>query len=91
MPIYEYRCGKCGHEFEEWQKITDPATARCSECGGEAGRLISNTSFVLKGTGWYATDYARKDKPSASTSASSSTETKPSSSESKKSETATSD
>ena len=61
MPIYEYRCAKCGNEFEEWQKITDPATQPCKICGGEASRLISASTFVLKGTGWYVTDYARKD------------------------------
>lgn len=61
MPIYEYRCRKCGHEFEEWQKITDPPVEKCSACGGRASRLISQSSFILKGTGWYVTDYARKD------------------------------
>lgn len=61
MPIYEYRCRKCGHEFEEWQKITDPPVEKCNVCGGRASRLISQSSFILKGTGWYVTDYARKD------------------------------
>ena len=61
MPIYEYRCRKCGHEFEEWQKITDPPVEKCCVCGGRASRLISQSSFILKGTGWYVTDYARKD------------------------------
>lgn len=61
MPIYEYRCRKCGHEFEEWQKITDPPVEKCTMCGGRASRLISQSSFILKGTGWYVTDYARKD------------------------------
>ena len=59
MPIYEYRCRNCGHEFEQWQKITDPPTDRCGKCGGPACRLISHSSFVLKGTGWYATDYGK--------------------------------
>ncbi|HZP40471.1 MAG TPA: zinc ribbon domain-containing protein [Candidatus Binatia bacterium] len=58
MPIYEYRCEKCG-DFEEMQRITDPPLARCPRCRGKVRRLISNTSFQLKGTGWYATDYAR--------------------------------
>jgi putative FmdB family regulatory protein len=65
MPIYEYRCRSCGAEFEEWQKITDPAVQTCRSCGGTASRLISQSSFVLKGTGWYVTDYARKDSSSA--------------------------
>jgi putative FmdB family regulatory protein len=61
MPIYEYRCEKCGREFEEWQKFSDTPVEACAECGGKARRLISQSSFVLKGTGWYVTDYARKD------------------------------
>ncbi len=61
MPIYEYRCNTCGKEFEEWQKFSDPPVDSCPECGGKASRLISHSSFVLKGTGWYVTDYGRKD------------------------------
>jgi putative FmdB family regulatory protein len=61
MPIYEYRCDKCG-DFEITQKITDKPLGRCPTCKGKVKRLISNTSFQLKGTGWYVTDYARKDK-----------------------------
>lgn len=61
MPIYEYQCEKCGREFEEWQKFSDPPVSSCSRCGGKTRRLISHSSFVLKGTGWYVTDYARKD------------------------------
>ena len=58
MPIYEYRCEKCG-VFEHTQRITDPALQRCPECKRKVRRLISNTSFQLKGSGWYVTDYAR--------------------------------
>lgn len=58
MPIYEYHCDRCG-DFEEMQRITDPALARCPRCKGKIRRLISQTSFQLKGTGWYVTDYAR--------------------------------
>jgi putative FmdB family regulatory protein len=58
MPIYEYRCEKCG-DFEEMQRITDPPLARCPKCKGKVRRLISSTSFQLKGSGWYATDYGR--------------------------------
>ncbi|MEI8183266.1 MAG: zinc ribbon domain-containing protein [Desulfomonile sp.] len=61
MPIYEYRCKTCGKEFEEWQKFSDPPVDACPECGGQASRLISASTFVLKGTGWYVTDYGRKD------------------------------
>ncbi|MCK6553433.1 zinc ribbon domain-containing protein [Candidatus Binatia bacterium] len=60
MPIYEYACKKCG-EFETMQKITDPPLTRCPTCSGRVNKLISNTSFQLKGSGWYVTDYARKD------------------------------
>lgn len=74
MPIYEYKCDKCGREFEEWQSICEPAVDKCSDCGGKASRLISHSSFVLKGTGWYVTDYARKGSscPAPTTSSSSS-------------------
>ena len=62
MPIYEYECTKCGKKFEVWQKITEPPLETCPECGGKLIKLISQTSFILKGTGWYVTDYARKEK-----------------------------
>jgi putative FmdB family regulatory protein len=72
MPIYEYRCEKCG-EFEYSQRITDPALQRCPTCKRKVRRLISNTSFQLKGSGWYVTDYARagggKDKKSGTSEA----------------------
>ena len=61
MPIYEYQCQKCGH-FELTKRITDKPLSRCPTCKGKVKKLISNTSFQLKGTGWYVTDYARKDK-----------------------------
>jgi putative FmdB family regulatory protein len=62
MPIYEYECKKCGKHFEVWQKITEEPLKVCPECGGELMKLISESSFILKGTGWYVTDYARKEK-----------------------------
>ncbi len=58
MPIYEYRCAQCGI-FEEVQRITDQPLERCPKCRRKVQRLISSTSFHLKGSGWYATDYAR--------------------------------
>jgi putative FmdB family regulatory protein len=59
MPIYEYDCVKCG-TFEVTQRITEKALSKCPTCRGKVKKLISNTSFQLKGTGWYITDYARK-------------------------------
>ena len=61
MPIYEYQCQKCG-TFEVTQRITEKPLGKCPTCKGKVKKLISNTSFQLKGTGWYVTDYARKDK-----------------------------
>lgn len=61
MPIYEYQCSKCGI-FEATQRIIDKPLAKCPTCKSKVKKLISNTSFQLKGTGWYITDYARKGK-----------------------------
>jgi len=61
MPIYEYQCQKCG-TFEITQRITEKPLGKCPNCKGKVKKLISNTSFQLKGTGWYVTDYARKGK-----------------------------
>ena len=61
MPIYEYRCQKCHNVFEEWLKHSDDTTsAPCPNCRSEAERIISNTSFMLKGGGWYATEYGNR-------------------------------
>ncbi|PMP98158.1 MAG: FmdB family transcriptional regulator [Thermodesulfobacterium geofontis] len=62
MPIYEYKCKGCGKQFEVWQKITEEPLKVCKDCGGELIKLISESGFILKGTGWYVTDYARKEK-----------------------------
>jgi putative FmdB family regulatory protein len=58
MPIYEYKCDKCG-VFEVTQRITERPLKKCPTCKSKVERIISSTSFVLKGSGWYATDYAR--------------------------------
>jgi len=58
MPIYEYKCDKCG-VFEVTQRITEGPLKKCPTCKSKVERIISSTSFVLKGSGWYATDYAR--------------------------------
>ena len=58
MPIYEYCCQECHHIFEEWHKDYTEKERLCPVCGAKAKRMISNTAFILKGSGWYATDYA---------------------------------
>lgn len=58
MPIYEYECRSCGKKHEIIQKHSDKPVAECPDCRGHMRKLISNSSFVLKGTGWYKTDYA---------------------------------
>jgi putative FmdB family regulatory protein len=60
MPIYEYECRKCKAHVEILQKITDKPLTKCRKCGGKLEKQWSTTSFQLKGTGWYATDYAGK-------------------------------
>ena len=65
MPIYEYRCTKCGNLFEEWTKGFDsPDEETCPECGGNAVRVVSRTTFKLVGSGWFATDYGKSDSSS---------------------------
>lgn len=58
MPIYEYLCARCG-QFEVTQRITEQPLKRCPKCRGKVQKLISATSFQLRGSGWYLTDYAR--------------------------------
>lgn len=65
MPIYEYRCSDCEQIFEEWLKTFDEAPRSCPVCGGHADRIVSNTSFVLKGGGWYVTDYGNRSTTDA--------------------------
>jgi len=59
MPIYEYRCQECQQTFEEWQKDFAERKVPCPVCGGKAERLISSSSFVLKGGGWYSDAYSK--------------------------------
>lgn len=58
MPIYEYNCQDCKQIFEEWQKDYEERDIPCPVCGANASRIISSTSFVLKGGGWYASGYS---------------------------------
>lgn len=62
MPIYEYECLDCEKKLEVMQKFNDRPLETCSQCGGRLHKLISHSSFILKGNGWYVTDYARADK-----------------------------
>jgi putative FmdB family regulatory protein len=75
MPLYEYECGACGHRFEAIQKFSDPPLERCPKCSGAVRKLQSAPAFHLKGSGWYITDYARKDSGGAG--AESKSDTKP--------------
>lgn len=65
MPIYEYICDDCGKQCEIIQKFTDEPLSTCPECSGQMHKLISHTSFILKGNGWYATDYASPERKKA--------------------------
>jgi putative FmdB family regulatory protein len=67
MPLYEYRCQSCQHQFEVIQKFSDPPIGKCPSCGeGAVVKLFSSPAFQFKGSGWYITDYARKDAAKAS-------------------------
>lgn len=65
MPIYEYECIKCGRIEESWQKFADKPLKTCKHCSGKLHKLISQSAFHLKGTGWYVTDYANKSSSSS--------------------------
>ena len=89
MPIYEYRCAKCG-DFDVSQKITEAPLKKCPTCKGKVSKLISSPAFHLKGSGWYVTDYAGKGKKEggAKSESSSSSSESSSSSDSSKGESA---
>lgn len=65
MPLYEYECHKCGQVFEVIQKFSDAPIETHATCGGPVERLLSAPAFHFKGTGWYITDYAKKNGSSA--------------------------
>lgn len=62
MPLYEYRCKSCGHIFEKIQSFSAPEEKECPVCHGEVERLISAPAIQFKGSGWYVSDYAGKNK-----------------------------
>ncbi|GBE58277.1 zinc ribbon domain protein [bacterium BMS3Abin01] len=72
MPIYEYRCLKCGHQFEKLQNISDDAVKRCEKCGEQVTRLFHPVAVHFKGSGFYTTDYGKRsrsqEKPGEATS-----------------------
>lgn len=63
MPTYEYRCSTCKKDFEVVQRITDDPVRECPKCGEPVERLIAATNFILKGTGWYKSDYTQPEAP----------------------------
>jgi putative FmdB family regulatory protein len=68
MPLYEYLCDACGRRFELIRKFSDPPLEACPTCGGTVRKLVSSPAFQFKGTGFYITDYAKKDQASAAQS-----------------------
>jgi putative FmdB family regulatory protein len=70
MPTYEYECPRCPRVFEVKQRITEPALETCERCGGPIHRLLSAAPFILKGEGWYVTDYPSESRKKAQDSTS---------------------
>jgi putative FmdB family regulatory protein len=77
VPTYEYECPRCPRVFEVKQRITEPKLEVCERCGGPIHRLLSATPFILKGGGWYVTDYPSESRKKASKSESTSGESAP--------------
>ncbi|SRR5579871_467351 len=65
MPLYEYRCSKCGNVFEVIQKFSDAPLTEHPDCGGTVERLLSTSALQFKGSGWYVNDYAKKSSSSS--------------------------
>jgi putative FmdB family regulatory protein len=77
VPTYEYECPKCPRVFEVKQRITEPKLETCEICGGPIHRLLSATPFILKGGGWYVTDYPSESRKKGSKSESTSGDSAP--------------
>lgn len=89
MPIYEYQCAACGHSLDALQKISDPVLTECPACGKQSlEKQVSATSFQLKGTGWYATDFRNNSAKKQETTKPETTETKTEAKTETKTETA---
>ncbi len=65
MPTYGYRCDRCGVEFEQFQRITEPPLTECPHCGGAVRRLLYPVGILFKGPGFHITDYRKSDKSSS--------------------------
>ncbi|MDE3166814.1 MAG: zinc ribbon domain-containing protein [Acidobacteriota bacterium] len=88
MPLYDYRCLKCGGTFEVLQKFSDEPVQTHEGCGGQVERLLSPPALQFKGSGWYVTDYAKGGKSPSTSSPSADkgkSESKPSSKPAEKS------
>ena len=68
MPLYEYKCKKCGRRLEKIRKFSDPPLTTCESCGGELERLVSSPAIRFKGSGFYINDYAQKSSDAGSNS-----------------------
>lgn len=71
MPLYEYKCAKCGHRFEKIESFDASEIKKCPKCGGKAERQLAPSAIQFKGTGWYVTDYAGKGAAAKSSEGSS--------------------
>ena len=66
MPLYEYKCDKCGHKFEKIENLSASEVKKCPKCGGRAERQLAPPAIQFKGTGWYVTDYGGKGSGASS-------------------------
>jgi putative FmdB family regulatory protein len=81
VPLYEYKCAKCGQRFEKIEKVDAPVRRKCAACGGRAERMLASPAIQFKGTGWYITDYARQTSPASGDGKSAESSPKPAAAE----------
>ena len=91
MPLYEYKCRKCGHRFEKIESVNSSTTKKCPKCGATSDRLLAAPAIQFKGSGWYVTDYAGKNAAKSSGEASDGAAAEKKSGESKGTESKSSD
>ena len=77
MPTYGYRCTKCGHQFEVFQRMSDEPIQTCPKCEGKVTKMLYPSGVVFKGSGYYSTDYRASGSPASENGSSSTTESKP--------------